>query len=617
MTHHPLDLNSLSSIIGTGKTCVLLDNAKSVNDNGCSYLFYDPVKTLVAHDYTEIEKLLNDIDRYTKSLWLCGYLAYEAAYELESRFSAYKDKKPNELPLGWFGVFEEPLCFDHRSGTWNRELPGQKDNDPIKPVHREPLKIEHLIEESLFHEKIEAIRQAIKEGETYQVNFTYDVAIKTGLPPFKLFTQLRERQRTPYCAYIQNEYGYIASLSPELFFTVKNGAISTKPMKGTAPRGHSAEEDKAQISFLEQDEKNRAENLMIVDLLRNDLGRICQAGSVITEKLFEVETHPTVHQMTSTVTGKLKPDLPVSGIFRNIFPCGSVTGAPKIRTMEIIHELESGCRGVYCGAIGFISPVGNATFNVPIRTLQKSSAAEQWRFKVGSGIIWDSSPEAEWLECADKCRFLHFDLPEFELLESLLYNGEFLYAKEHVLRMQASADYFGYPFSAEKLENCMTQISGELNGGKAHKVRILLSKTGELQWGHAVIDPDEQSSQTLKFSGSPVDEKNTLLFHKTTHRPWFAEAVEEIQANSCYDVAFVNSKGQITEGARSNVFIEKEGVMYTPPVSCGLLPGVLRNQLMQEGKCEEKVLYKDDVLTADAVYCGNSVRGLVKVTLFK
>ncbi len=615
MKHYPLNLNTISNIVKSQSTCILLDNAKTVDANNSTYLFYDPVKTIVAHDYSEIDTFLEEIDECTDKYWLCGYLAYEAAYALEDRFSCFKTDKPKELPLGWFGVFERPCTFDHRTGKWDSDLPFSGGNGSAAASQKNTLTVEHLIEESLFHQKIETIRQAIKEGETYQVNFTYDVAVKTDLAPFDLFKELRRRQRTPYCAFLQNEYGSIASLSPELFFSVVDGAIATKPMKGTAPRGHSADEDLAQVSFLEQDEKNRAENLMIVDLLRNDLGRICQAGTVITEKLFEVETHPTVHQMTSTVTGKLKPDLPTSGIFRNIFPCGSVTGAPKIRTMELIHELETGCRGVYCGAIGLISPQGNAAFNVPIRTLQKGVEDAQWRFRVGSGIIWDSSPAGEWQECADKCRFLAFNLPGFDLLETLLLNGEFLYAKEHILRMQSSADYFGYPFSAEKLEGLMGQIQKELDGENKFKVRILLGSTGELQWDYAVIESDVQTSEALLFSDSPVDEKNTLLFHKTTHRPWFKGAVEEIRANRCFDVVYVNSKGEITEGARSNIFINTNGNMYTPPVSCGLLPGVLRNDLLQKGRCKEKILYKDDILGADTVYCGNSVRGLVKVSL--
>ncbi len=613
MNYYPLNLNSISDIIAAEKNCILLDNARSVKNNNYSYLFYSPVKILTAHEYNDIENLLSELDKYSREYWISGYLSYEAAYALENRFSCYTDKKPEELPLGWFGVFEEPLIFNHATGKWNRDIPDGPPDDSGEEYLQEQLTVTHLIEEQLFHEKIHAIRQAIKNGETYQVNFTYDVSVKSSLPPFALFKQLRERQRTPYCAYMQNEYGFVASLSPELFFTIRNGSISTKPMKGTAPRGHSAEEDRGLVSFLEQDEKNRAENLMIVDLLRNDLGRICQAGTVITEKLFEVETHPTVHQMTSTITGKLRPGTGISTIIKNIFPCGSVTGAPKIRTMEIIHELETGCRGVYCGAIGFMAPNGDATFNVPIRTLQKGKEDSQWRFRVGSGIIWDSSAEMEWKECADKCRFLEYRRPGFDLLETLLFEKECTFAGDHKARMQSSAEYFGYPFSTKAFDTLLKQIENKLDGANACKVRILLSKNGELKWDSTVIDSSQRQSQKLLFSSQPVNEQDVMLFHKSTYRPWFKYAREKIGGNACFDMLFYNSKGQITEGARSTIFIEKEGMLYTPPVSCGLLPGVLRKSLMSEGKCKEKILFKDDILSADAVYCGNSVRGLVKV----
>ncbi len=613
MNYYPLNLNSISDIIATEKNCILLDNARSVKNNNYSYLFYNPIKILAAYEYNDIENLLSELDKHTREYWLSGYLSYEAAYALENRFSGYTDKKPEEFPLGWFGVFEEPLIFNHATGKWNRDIPHVQNNDSGKEYLQEQVTLTHLIEESVFHKKIHAIRQAIKDGETYQVNFTYDVSVSSSLPPFVLFSQLRERQRTPYCAYMQNEYGFVASLSPELFFSIRDGYISTKPMKGTAPRGHSAEEDRGLVSFLEQDEKNRAENLMIVDLLRNDLGRICQAGTVNTEKLFEVETHPTVHQMTSTITGKLRPGTGISTIIKNIFPCGSVTGAPKIRTMEIIHGLETGCRGVYCGAIGFIAPNGDVTFNVPIRTLQKSKEDSQWRFRVGSGIIWDSSAEMEWKECADKSRFLEYWRPEFDLLETLLFEKECTFAGDHKARMQSSAEYFGYPFSTKAFDTLLKQIENELDDMNVYKVRILLDKSGELKWDVTGIDFSFPQSQKVLFASRPVSEQEVLLYHKSTYRPWFDLAREDISSNACFDMVFCNSKSQITEGARSNIFIEKEGMLYTPPVSCGLLPGVLRKNLIREGKCKEKILFKDDILSADAVYCGNSVRGLVKV----
>jgi len=386
-------------------------------------------------------------------------------------------------------------------------------------------------------------------------------------------------------------------------------------MKGTVRRGFSAQEDLSHIEFLKNDIKNRAENLMIVDLLRNDLGKICKPGTVITEKLFEVETHPTIHQMTSTISGALKNGIRYSELIKSIFPCGSVTGAPKIRTIEIIHEQEAGPRGVYCGALGYISPRRKATFNVPIRTLQKSSSEEAWRFRVGSGIIWDSVDSEEWKECAEKCRFLEHEMPDFEIVETLLFKNKYAFAKDHVARMQSSAEFFNYPISKQSQKKLMADIARLLQPDMAYKIRILLNKSGQLRWEQSVLTPIEHPHALLRVSPTPLDETNLFLFHKTTHRPWYGEAMKTISAGACYDILYCNSKNEVCEGAISTIFIEKGGKLCTPPVSCGLLPGVLRKNLLRSGRCKEQVLYLDDILSADTVYCGNSVRGLQKVTI--
>lgn len=611
--YKPLILDELNGIFTANKSCILLDSARPSTKNRFSYLFYNPVKTITAFEFNEVEKLLADIDNYLKNKWLCGYLSYEASYALEERFAGFRKPQSGGLPLGWFGVFDEPFIFDHVSGTWNSPIPDKKADNSDGVVKQDKPFITHKIEKKVFKKRIAEIKEAIAKGDTYQVNFTYDVELKSVLSPFSLYKQLREKQRTPYCAFLQNEFGHVASFSPELFFNLRGRKISVKPMKGTARRGHSAEEDRALVRYLENDTKNRAENLMIVDLLRNDLGRTCKSGTVKTEKLFEVETHPTIHQMTSTISGTLKPEIKFSDLIRSIFPCGSVTGAPKIRTMEIIAALESGQRGVYCGALGYMSPKGRAAFSVPIRTLQRSSKDKSWRYRVGSGIIWDSTAEEEWKECAEKCRFLEFEMHKFELLESLLFKKKILCAADHISRMQSSAYYFGYPFSKQALKSLMKKIAGELDPDNAYKVRILLDKMGYLRWDKTVINTNDNTSNILLLSTKPVDENNPFLFHKSTHRPWFDEAKSNIANGRCFDIVFCNSKGEITEGSRSNIFIEKNGIMYTPPLSCGLLPGVLRKNLLRQGKYKEKILYPDDIISADAVYCGNSVRGLVKV----
>lgn len=615
--YQPLNLDILNTIISESDTCILLDNARSSPKQRYSYFLLNPDKTLVAYNYSDVEKILYEIDSHIKSSWVFGYISYEASYVLEERFSDFHKLQPKGLPLIWFAVSDDPWIYDHAKGAWNKPLP--KGDTPVSDNNNEKEKPEvtHQIGESVFKEKIAEIKEAIKKGETYQVNFTYDVELRSELPPFSLYKHLRERQRTPYCGFLKNEFGYVASFSPELFFNKRGKKISAKPMKGTIHRGHSAEEDQALVRFLENDTKNRAENLMIVDLLRNDLGRVCESGTVITEILFEVETHPTIHQMTSTINGILKPKTKFSDLIKSIFPCGSVTGAPKIRTMEIIHELEVGQRGVYCGAFGYISPKGKATFNVPIRTLQKSNYDTAWQYRVGSGIVWDSDAGGEWKECAQKCSFLQFEMPEFELIETMLFKKKFLYAKDHVSRMHSSAEYFAYPFSRQTLKELMKEIALELDSDKEYRVRILLDKKSRLRWEKSAISLKENASNTLQLSSHPVNEKNPFLFHKTTHRPWFEEAMNDIINGRYFDVAFCNLKGEITEGARSNLFIEKDNTLYTPPVSCGLLPGVLRKNLIRRGKCKEKIILPEDILSADNVYCGNSVRGLIKVNVEK
>jgi para-aminobenzoate synthetase/4-amino-4-deoxychorismate lyase len=616
MKHMPIDIDSLYKISSGGKTFIFLDSARfSKENNRFSYLFYNPVETISAFTYDEVEKLLKNADNYMKNNWLCGYLSYETSYALEKRFFRFQKTRSGSLPLGWFGIFNEPWIFNHSSGTWNKPLPKVSNNVFINEKMKKKLYIAHFLKKSEFYKNIDCIKKAIERGDTYQVNYTYDVMVKSELPPFLLYKHLRENQKTPYCSFLQNEHGYVASFSPELFFRKNGQKISTKPMKGTASRGHSVEDDQKQIRFLRNDVKNCAENLMIVDLLRNDLGRICEAGSVITEKLFDVETHPTIHQMTSEITGLLKKDNTFSDIIKNLFPCGSVTGAPKIRTMEIIHDIEKGERGVYCGALGYLSPDGNGVFNIPIRTLQKSSQEKDWRYRVGSGIIWDSTAEGEWKECAQKTSFLEYEMPGFEIIETLLFDKKFVFLEEHKKRMMASAHYFQYPCSEEILEAALKNIQEELDLSLRYKIRMLLSREGKISWEKSIISDTSASTNKLKFSTVPVNEKNTYLFHKTTYRPWYKQAMEDIKGGLYYDMVFFNKEKEITEGAISNIFVRKNGTLYTPPVSCGLLPGTLRMNLIRSGKCKEKVLFKKDLFDSDKVYCGNSVRGLVEVNL--
>lgn len=601
----------------TQKTVALFDSAQPSAGHRLSYLFVDPVSTLTATDAENVFDLLSEIDRLSERYWICGYLSYEAAYSLEERLQKLKiSKGKRPLPLGWFGVFEKPYIFDHLTGRWTPSLRSGVDTRsfPLKNDIEAP-RIYHTIKPDVYSEKIEAIKRLIASGDTYQVNFTYDVNVKSRLSPFSLYRYLRENQPTPFCAYVQNEFGHVLSYSPELFFSTHGRAVTVKPMKGTAGRGRTSQEDRRIASELAVDGKNTAENIMIVDLLRNDLGRICEFNTVRVKRLFEVETLPTVHQMTSTVSGKMRRTTTFTEIFKSIFPCGSVTGAPKIRTMEIINSLETGKRGVYCGALGYISPKGRSVFSVPIRTLQRAGKSSFWRYRVGSGIVWDSDAEKELEECRAKCGFIVRRRPCFEIVETILLSkGSYLYLRDHLKRMRATAGYFGFPWDSAKISGLLEKTRRKFYNKYHMRIRILLHKNGSFSLEHYRLDgtPSRRSSRLL-ISKRTVDENDPFLFHKTTYRPWYLKAMERAGRGECVDMIFTNSKGMVTEGSMNNIFVLKDKVFYTPPVECGLLAGVLRKQLVSRGRCREKILSVKDLKTADAVYCGNSVRGLVRV----
>jgi para-aminobenzoate synthetase/4-amino-4-deoxychorismate lyase len=334
--------------------------------------------------------------------------------------------------------------------------------------------------------------------------------------------------------------------------------------------------------------------------LRNDLGRVATPGSVKVTQLFEVETHSTLHQMTSEIVAELKESASLWEIFKALFPCGSVTGAPKRSTMAIIDALEKGPRGVYCGAIAFLQP-GRATFSVPIRILQRTREEADYRYRVGSGIVWDSNPKEEWLETQTKTAFLQGD---YQLLETIrVKDGLWLYGEEHLARMEASAKALGFSFPAQVTQ---TRHPDTI-------LRLLLSREGVIT---EELHPDTGIASTrVAFSQQRVSSTELFLRHKTTYRPWYAQSLEKIRKGELFDELFLNERCEVTEGSRSNLFALINGVLYTPPLACGLLNGILRQKLFDEGKCQERILRPEDLLHAERLFCGNSVRGLIEVQL--
>ncbi|MDD3594643.1 MAG: aminodeoxychorismate synthase component I [Candidatus Gastranaerophilales bacterium] len=536
-------------------------------------IFKNKSETIEAFNNEEFAEAFKKIEKYRQTHFLLGYIRYEA------KEIFLKKQLQSKAPLLYFEVFEKYENF----------IPKQAENIYINP--------KPVMGFSEYKEKIEKIKYEIQEGNTYEVNFTHDFPVKYQGDDFELFNHLLYRQKTPYCAFLKNKYDTVLCFSPELFFELDNkNHIITKPMKGTVKRGLSEKEDLALKTFLQNDEKNRAENTMIVDLLRNDLGKIAVAGSVKATKLFAVETYPTLHQMISQVEADLKDDTSLLEIFEAIFPCGSITGAPKISTMNIIDRLEIGQRDIYCGAIGLISPQG-ALFNVPIRILQKSTGENIFRYRSGGAVVWDSTAKDEWEETITKAKFL---TPDFEILETIrIQNKTALFEKEHLQRMEAAAKYYSVPFDRNRIK---------LNLENDCMARILLSQKGYVKIEYKKIT--DNSIDKIKISDKTVNSQDEFLYFKTTFRPYYSVNYSQI-----YDEIYFNEKRELTEGSRTNIFLEINGILYTPPLDCGLLNGIYRQKLLNENKCAEKILYREDLLKADKIYCANSVRGLKEVKL--
>jgi para-aminobenzoate synthetase/4-amino-4-deoxychorismate lyase len=495
------------------------------------------------------------------------------------------------FPLMWFGLFERaeaaegppPAALHHSISEWVPSIDGTSYNGAI-----------------------DRIKTLIAEGETYQVNFTMRLKASFEGEPLSLFHRLVRAQRADYGAFVDTGRLSICSASPELFFQLDGRQLSSRPMKGTAARGRWLDEDTAQAQWLHASEKNRAENVMIVDMVRNDMGRVADVGSVNVPRLFHVEKYPTVWQMTSTVTSETDASLPQ--IMAALFPCASITGAPKARTMHIIADLETTPRKVYTGCIGFMSPQRRAQFNVAIRTVivdKETGAAE---YGVGGGIVWDSQAGDEYEECRIKAKVLTEKRPEFELLETILWEpeGGFFLLDRHLCRMDASARYFDFPFDREAVLRTLHCLESELSGSP-QKIRLLLDSLGVPTCEASPLAPDlPAGAARLGVATFPVDSSDIFLYHKTTHRHVYLEARRS--RPDCDDVLLWNEQGLVTESSIANVVILHEGEWITPPVECGLLPGTFRALLLDQGKIREKPVTMRMLDHAEKVFLVNSVR---------
>jgi para-aminobenzoate synthetase/4-amino-4-deoxychorismate lyase len=517
------------------------------------------------------------------------------------------------MPLFWIGLFKAPRPLsDDATSIWLEE------NGGAARAKIANLRLSWTREQ--YGEAFSAVKEFIAAGDVYQINLTQKFFFDFDGDPVALYAALRRKQRVAYGGLIATPDLHVLSLSPELFFRREGQHMSTRPMKGTAPRGRTPREDARLKTWLAMDEKQRAENLMIVDLLRNDLARVSRIGSVEVTDLFTVETYRSVHQMTSGVTSELRSDMGLQDMLRALFPCGSVTGAPKVRAMEIIREVEGSPRGVYTGAIGHVAPSGDCQFNVAIRTVVL--AADGGEMGIGGGIVADSKEDSEYEECLLKAHFLtKVDTP-FELIETLRYERERGYhlLERHLDRLQASAHHFGYPMSRKAVLDALNAEAARIAGPVA-LVRLLLAEDGNVTVTSRAIElPTKDTVWRFVISDRPVDEKDPFFYHKTTRRQFYDQEMErQKELTGCDEVVFLNTRGELTEGTRTTLFVEQDGRLFTPALACGLLPGTLREELLDlpRAAASEAVLTPADLVGAERIYLGNSVRGLVRAELMQ
>ncbi|MCO4540050.1 anthranilate/para-aminobenzoate synthase [Streptococcus infantarius subsp. infantarius] len=560
---------------------------------GQRLIFENPLIELSAKSVKDVKTILQEVENYQKQgYYVIGYVSYEAAKAFDEKFLVKSFPLSAEY-LAYFTVHQEVKKepFPCQSQK-NIQLPKSWQSKTTKGD---------------YEKAIARIKEEIRQGNTYQVNYTLQLSSQLEEDALTLYNHLVIAQEAAYNCYIEHDDFAILSVSPELFFLKKGNRIITRPMKGTITRGYRTKEDLQNKIWLANDSKNRAENMMIVDLLRNDMGRISEIGSVKVTKLCEVEQYSTVWQMTSTIESQLQSDKSLLDIFSALFPCGSITGAPKIATMAIINQLEKQPRGVYCGTIGICLPNGDAIFNVGIRTIQK--LGNQAIYGAGGGITWGSVCEDEYKEVCDKAAVLYRNQPDFDILTTArVSHKQVVDLDEHIKRLKESARYFAYPFSKEEFLAKLSKQLEELDDAD-YRLRILVKQTGAIQFQLAELRelPENYLKAELVHGSESID--SPFTYFKTTYRP-------HLQSLSGESI-FISNKGYLQETTIGNLILEIDGKWYTPSVDVGILDGICRQKLIKEGRVFEAYLTKDDLKKASHIYACNSVRGVYEITLKK
>jgi para-aminobenzoate synthetase/4-amino-4-deoxychorismate lyase len=578
-----------------GAPFLLFDDARA--GGASARLYRDPVAQIHADSLDQVRPALQRVrDELGRGRHVAGFLRYEAGYALEA---AVGDLDPGEQPLLWFGVFDSfELLSSRELAEW---LPDPDDARVGAPVPR--------IDRGKYVEGALQVREHLFAGDFYQANLTFGCDVAVGGDPLAAYARLRDGARAGWGGVVRHPDGWILSLSPEQFFSVRDGLVEARPMKGTAPRRVGPAADAEEARNLAADPKQRAENLMIVDLLRNDLARISETGSIAVPELFAVESYPTVHQMVSRVRAKLREGLSAVDVIETIFPCGSITGAPKISAMRHLAALEREPRGAYTGSMGWIEPGGDAAFNVLIRSLEFKDGDRTARLGLGSGLVADSIAADEWDECLLKGAFVNRAAEPADLIETMRFDPEdgIVELDRHLERLRQSAVALGFEFDRHGARN---ELQAATFGKKSLMIaRLLLSSTGTMA---IELKPLEQPDLPVAVAirRLPVEADDPRLKYKTTDRRFYDQARRD---SGAFEVVFTDAEDFLTEGSFTNLFVEQDGLLSTPPLGRGVLPGILRAKLIDEGKAVERDLRVEDL--TDGFFVGNIARGLLPATL--
>ena len=557
-------------------------------------IFHDPVKVIQAANLEEVADALRRVELASlEGYAAAGFISYEASPSFDSALHA---RRGGELPLIWFALYDKWSTYDLPTVTEERAY-SVSDWRPT-------------ITRKWYVADVRRIKELISRGETYQVNHTFRLSADFQGDAWMYFLKLQHARQSKYGAYLDIGNDVVCSVSPELFLLRKGRKLTCRPMKGTVGRGLGYRDDESKAEWLRSSEKNRAENVMIVDMMRNDLGKIAVLGTVDAESLFDVERFATLWQMTSTVTAE--SDSSLCAILAALFPCASITGAPKVQASRIIAGMESTPRGVYTGCVGFVAPGGDAQFNVAIRTVHLNRRKGSMTYGTGGGITWDSDSDEEYGECLTKTLALTADCPSFQLVETILWkpvSGYFLFVG-HMRRLADSARYFEFPLDMRKVSECLHNLALNFSS-VSQRVRLLAESEGTLHVEAQPLIYPRSRRRRILLAKRPISIDNRFLYHKTTMREPFRLALEE--APTADDVLLWNIRHEITETTIGNVVVKLNGAFHTPPISCGLLPGVYRERLLEMGRVTERVISIDDILQAEAIYIVNSVRGWMPI----